>query len=389
MQRSFNRARRRPLGFHGICGMHNPTRNVASPTSSSPHGTTSKPSLSPTSTGSLKSSSRWFLAIQARVLRFLARLGFYLHSFPRPSPPAPSFIRTYTTAPIHGEGCAASLQLAFYVPADYHREVKRGRKYPVVVNFHGGGFTMGRYSDDARWAAAVVQQVSAVVVGVTYRLAPEHPFPTAIEDGVCALLYLSAHAETLGINPSQISLSGFSAGGNMAFAVPLRLQTYKRAVVDQPDQNRHLPLIASIIAWYPSLDNRLTRSERRARNPKPSKNLPSILTNLFDASYFPVKASVESPYASPAAATQEDLMMALPEDIILYLCEWDMLLQEGKEFAERIEQTGKRVRCEIITERRHGFGKSPWPFGLDWKVGLYYKQACEWLCEVYGRPKRR
>lgn len=89
-----------------------------------------------------------------------------------------------------------------------------------------------------------------------------------------------------------------------------------------------------------------------------------------------------SPYASPAAASDEALMTALPDDIILYLCEWDMLLREGKEFRERLEGLGKRVRCEVIGERRHGFDKSPWPFGLDWKVEVCYRRACGWLREV-------
>lgn len=238
---------------------------------------------------------------------------------------------------------------------------------------------MGRTSDDARWAAMIVREVSAVVVGVAYWLAPEHPFPTAVEDGVRALLHLSAHAETLGIDATKMSLSGFSAGGNLAFTVSLRLQTHVHTLQYVPP----LPHIVSIVAWYPSLDNRLTRGERQAASLKPSRSLPSLLTNLFDASYFPSRASVTSPYASPAAASDEALRLALPDNIALYLCEWDMLLQEGKEFGERLGGLGKRVRYEVVKERRHAFDKSPWPFRLDWKVEVYYRQACDWLCEVF------
>ncbi|KAI4220408.1 MAG: hypothetical protein L6R36_007646 [Xanthoria steineri] len=339
-----------------------------------------------------RSRSRWFLTFQAYLWRLLARIGFYLHPFPKPSPPEPSFISSYSTAPLHGPG-AAILQLAFYVPAEYHREVERGRKYPAVVNFHGGGFTLGRPSDDARWAAAVNRQASAIVVGVTYRLAPEHPFPTAVEDGMCALLHIAAHAERLGIDPSQLSLSGFSAGANLAFAIPLRLQSYIRSSGMHPHENESsapdLPRVASIIAWYPGLDYRLSRDQRRAASVKPSKTLSPILTNLMDASYFPDAADMKSPYASPAAATDEELVTALPDDIALFLCEWDMLLQEGTDFSERLESLGKRVRCEIIKEREHAFDKKPWPFKLDWKVGFYYQLACEWICEVHRGSAHR
>lgn len=97
------------------------------------------------------------------------------------------------------------------------------RRYPVVVNFHGGGFTLGKATDDCRWATSVVARTGAVVVSVGYRLAPEFPFPTAVEDGVDALLWLSQHGEELDLDVQNITLSGFSSGGNLCFTVPLRL----------------------------------------------------------------------------------------------------------------------------------------------------------------------
>lgn len=96
--------------------------------------------------------------------------------------------------------------------------------FPVVLSFHGGGFTIGSATDDARWAHAVTTLTNAVVVAVDYRLAPEFPFPTAIEDGVDALMYLVDHADELQLDVKRIVTSGFSAGGNMAFTVPLRWQ---------------------------------------------------------------------------------------------------------------------------------------------------------------------
>ena len=123
-----------------------------------------------------------------------------------------------------------------------------------------------------------------------------------------------------------MSLSGFSAGGNLAFTVPLRLQTYMSTISVRQGNIFQLPRIVAIIAWYPNVDNWLTRAQRRATNPKLSKNLSSHLRSLSDAFYFPIAASVESAYALPPAATDEDLTMALPDDTTLCLCEWDMML---------------------------------------------------------------
>jgi len=333
--------------------------------------------------------SRFALTIKARILRSLARFSFWLNAFPKPSAPAPCFYRHYTATALddtHGKGTnAANLELAFYVPPDYRQQVQRGHRYPVVINYHGGGFTIGEITDDARWAAMVVRELSVVVISVAYRLAPEFPFPTAVEDCVCALLHFSANPESLGIDTSKMTLGGFSAGGNLAFSVPLRLQSHLRSLSEERER-QELPLnpnIVSIVAWYPSTDNRIPRTQRREACSQPLKTPPPVMTDLFDYSYFPDPESITSPYASPAAATDEDLKTALPDDIAIYLCEWDMLLQEGNDFAARLESLGKRVRREVIKERVHAFDKHLWPFSLDLKVQVHYAQACKWLREVY------
>ncbi|KAF6225477.1 hypothetical protein HO133_009477 [Letharia lupina] len=337
-----------------------------------------------------KPHPRWWLSAQANVWRFLGQVGLYFHSIPTPSPKEPSFLRKFPTTVVSGQ--ATMLHLAFYVPDGYQSQIQQGRKYPLVVNMHGGGFTLGTAKDDGRWATMVVKQVEAVFVSVEYRLAPEYPFPTAVEDGVEALLHLAANADELGLNPHKMALTGFSAGGNMAFTMPLRLRTHIQSTrneyqskpmeasqsngTDRTLSGPPLPEIVSIIAWYPSLDNRLTRDERRASCVRPGKTLPPILTSLFDESYLPELENRMSPYASPAAATDADLTAAIPEGVAMYLCEWDMLLQEGEVFAERLKGLGKRVHLVIIKEKRHGFDKSPYPFSVDPEATLHYTEAC-------------
>lgn len=338
-----------------------------------------------------KSTPRWFLILQAYVWRFLARIAFYLHTFPRPTPPAPSFVRHFTTTAL-GNASFATLELAFYVPDDYASKVKRGKKYPAVVNFHGGGFTMGRASDDGRWAAVILKNAHALCVSVEYRLAPEFPFPTAVEDGVQALLYLAANADSFGIDPKKMALSGFSAGGNMSFAIPLRLQAHLSSMTStvSPDSDNGTgptsPVleITSIVAWYPSLDARLSRDARRASCIRPDKTLSPVLTSLFDESYMAEQGDRSSPYASPAAASDEDLVAALPNNIAMYLCEWDMLLQEGESFARRLKSLGKSVHVVLIKEKRHGFDKMPNPFSIDPEVMTHYTEACQILRDAFG-----
>ncbi|KAL6718632.1 hypothetical protein ACLMJK_002866 [Lecanora helva] len=336
---------------------------------------------------------RWLLRIEAGVWRFLQQIGLFFHNLPNPSPKPPSFLRHFPTTIVSGVETSA-LELAFYVPDDYFIKIREGKRYPVVVNFHGGGFTMGTAKDDGRWATAVLEQVDAMVVSVEYRLAPEYPFPTGVEDGVEAMLYLAANAEEYGIDLKKMAVSGFSAGGNMTFAILLRLQAHlesikneaeSKAIQESRPSTPHLPQVVSIIAWYPNVDNRLTREERRAACVRPDKTLPPLLTNLCDESYMPDLQHKLSPYASPAAASDDSLETALPENIAIYLCEWDMLKQEGEVFAKRLTQLGKKVHYVIIKGRRHGFDKGPNPFTFDPQATLHYLEACAMLRDAFGQ----
>lgn len=177
--------------------------------------------------------SRNWLKMKARFWRSLEALGMIFHGWASPRPPKPSFIRKIQTETI-------PIELYFYVPRGYEQR-KRDQpwnKFPVVVNFHGGGFCLGHATDDRYWAGVILKHTQAVFVSVNYRMAPEHPFPQPVDDCVEALLYLQHHYEDLHIDPSQIALSGFSAGANLAFTVPFRL-TYQ---YEKQPSAEHLPL---------------------------------------------------------------------------------------------------------------------------------------------------
>lgn len=107
------------------------------------------------------------------------------------------------------------------------------------------------------------------------------------------------------------------------------------------------------------------------------------MTKLFDASYMPELENTLSPYAFPAAATDSLLITALPNNRAMYLCGWDMLLQEGKVVAERLKRVGMRAHVVIIMERRHAFDKSLCPFGVDPEVMTHNTAACKVLRDAF------
>jgi acetyl esterase/lipase len=371
--------------------------------------------------------------MKAVIWRALMAIGMKFHHFADPKPPSPNF-RIVIPSRLSPRG--GTFRLVFYVPEGYI-DAPDGYRFPVVVNFHGGGFTLGTGTDDARWAAAVLHNVDAVFVSVEYRLAPEYPFSVGVEDGTDALIYLAAHAKELRLDPHRMALSGFSAGGNFSFTVPLMFYDLKndagkrnllecnnkhnQAGIPKSSSTLSLPrpttvrshsstgsvvkltdleptaleieqkipdlTLRALVSFYPPTDFRQTRDQKRATNPKPEMNLPSMLANLFDESYLPEsKIDVTDPYLSPAAAPSDLLKAAYPEDIILYTCEYDMLNKEGVEFGERLAGKGieKTVHGGLIEEVPHAFDKKPNPLKFPKAADRCYNEACSELKRAFG-----
>jgi acetyl esterase/lipase len=306
--------------------------------------------------------------------------------------------------------------LHFYVPRDYRLQKRLGKRlHPLVVNFHGGGFTLGEATDDARWCRILVQELNAVVVSVDYRLAPEHPFPTAIEDGVDAILYLSEHAREFNIDLEKIVVSGFSSGGNMAFTVPLRLQEELVNECEAGEERRESVIearrppfskalsegrfltrvnrqinIKAVVAWYPPTDFTRTREERRATQAERlDQQLPAIFTELFDESYLsPPTMDRADPYLSPGVAP-DHMLACLPKEVILYTCEWDMLLKEAEDFQDKLLDLGKTVHYEMIPGVPHAWDKAPNPLRETPGVNQWYSAACKELKLLLGITRER
>lgn len=111
-------------------------------------------------------------------------------------------------------GAGHPLPVRIYEPA-----APGGEARPICVYFHGGGFVVGSVHSYDGLCRRIARRADCVVVSVDYRLAPEHRFPAAALDAIEAYRWAVAHAEELGGDPSQVSVAGDSAGGNLAAVV--------------------------------------------------------------------------------------------------------------------------------------------------------------------------
>ena len=116
-----------------------------------------------------------------------------------------------------------------------------GVRLPAVVFFHGGGFYLGGFDTHDHVCRNLCRGAGVVVVAVDYRLAPEHKFPAAVEDGYAALAWVAGEAGALGIDPARIAVAGDSAGGTLVVTTCLLAR------------ERGGPKIALQISVYPAL----------------------------------------------------------------------------------------------------------------------------------------
>ena len=105
-----------------------------------------------------------------------------------------------------------TIPIRIYTPA---RDAAAGL-LPAVLQYHGGGFVLGNLDTHESIARFYCARAGAVVVSVDYRLAPEHRFPTQVDDAYAALSWVVAHAGELGVDPARVAVTGDSAGGNLA-----------------------------------------------------------------------------------------------------------------------------------------------------------------------------
>jgi acetyl esterase/lipase len=290
-------------------------------------------------------SSRISLHLHALWIRFVTGIFSILDLYwSPPKPPKPAFKVKIPSTVSHQKG---SIELLFYTPV---ASVQNGPT-PVVINVHGGGFVFGNPQMDARWAGEVMKS-GMVLVSVGYRRAPEHPFPTPIEDGVDAIVWVHKHAQQYNLDSTKIVLSGWSAGGTLVFSAAMKLHLEVDKTIN----------LAGIISFYPSLDRTRTPEQRRATNPISAQksSLPKGWREMFNESYeYPPSVDRSSPYMSPALASDDTLRDAVPKKLAIFTCSWDHLLDEGEAFRKRSQALGKEVGGSTIKDVRHAWDKMP------------------------------
>ncbi len=211
---------------------------------------------------------------------------------------------------------------------------------PLLLFMHGGGFVMGNLDTHDDLARELTAAIGCVTISVDYRLAPEHPYPAAVDDCYYALQWSAGRARDLGANPDELVVIGDSAGGNLAAVTAMRVR----------DEGG--PDIAAQILIYPVADM------SGPMLPAPDGNfyiLSPETRKFFNEAYLSDPAQATLPTVSPGLA--EDLS-GLPRTLVI-TAEYDPLCSQGEALAERYRQDGVRVTHSRYDGAIHGFATFP------------------------------
>lgn len=247
------------------------------------------------------------------------------------------------------------------IPLDWI-SVGRANRRDVILYFHGGAFIMGSRETHRHLAAALARESGARVCVPEYRLAPEHPFPAAVEDA--AAVY--AHLLDSGYRPDRIAFAGESAGGGLVFAALLE------------GRARGLPDPACLVAFSPWADMTM-RAGSLKRNARRESLLPASRFGEVAAFYLG-GADPADPRASPVLAQFDPA----PPPTLIQASRSEILEDDASAMMEALRSAGGDVRIEWRRRAPHAWqmyvGRAP-------EADASLRSAARFIVEKFAAPE--
>ena len=237
------------------------------------------------------------------------------------------------------DGPAGPIPVRVYWPD----ENVEARPHPVTIFFHGGGFALGDLDTHDVTAREHAVGANSVVVSVDYRLAPEHPYPAAVEDAWAATRWVADNAGEFGADSARLAVAGDSAGGNLAAVMAQLARDARRSADGGPE-------VAFQLLWYPSTmwDTTLASFTENADAPM----LDDAAMEAFTRWYAGHLDLTDLP-ATLAPGRAADLSGLAPAYVAV--AGHDPLRDDGVRYAELLAEAGGDVELHNAETLVHGY----------------------------------
>ncbi len=224
------------------------------------------------------------------------------------------------------------------IPIRIYKPTETDELLPGVVFFHGGGWVYCNLDTHDGQVRDIANISGAIFISVDYRLAPENPYPAAVDDCYAATEWVAANAIELGIDKERLAVCGDSAGGNLA------------AVVSQMARDRAAPFNLKFqLLIYPVCDIDASAYKSMEENATGYFLTRNAMEQMFEL-YVGAKTS-DDPYAAPIKAKD---LSALPPALII-TAEYDPLRDEGEAYGKKLQEAGTPTKVSRYDGMFHGF----------------------------------
>lgn len=269
-----------------------------------------------------------------------------------PQPPALVSLPSVVDRTVPGLGGEHVVPVRIYRPVEDQDAVT-----PVVVFFHGGGFSICTIEIYDPFCRELARSTGATVVSVEYRLAPETPYPGGLEDAYAVTAWVAEHAAELAVDPGRLAVAGDSSGGNFATVVALMAR-------DRAERGYKTPEVAFQLLVYPSVDF-------AGDYPSRAENATGYFLTTRHMEWYGAQylngVDRRDPYLSPLHAADHS---GLPAACVV-TAQYDPLRDEGDAYAAKLAASGVQVEHLRVDGMFHGFLTTPHPIAEKVRTAVF------------------